>query len=62
MTNQIEVWNLLYKIEIVSACKGLKMAKNVLKIANIGIFALFRPPRGIKTLQKPFSCRGGSKL
>ena len=34
--------------------KGLKMAKNVPKIANIGVFAIFRPFRGIKTLQKHF--------
>ena len=30
------------------------MAKNVLKIADIGILANLRPLRGIKTLQKQF--------
>ena len=30
------------------------MAKNMPKIADIGIFAIFRPLRGIKTLQKQF--------
>ena len=30
------------------------MAKNVQKIADVGIFVIFRPFRGIKTLQKHF--------
>ena len=34
--------------------RGLKMAKNVPKIANIGVFTIFRPLRGIKTLQEHF--------
>ena len=30
------------------------MAKNVLKIADVGVFAIFRPFTGSKTLQKYF--------
>ena len=30
------------------------MTKNVPKIADIGIFAIFRPLKGSKTLQKQF--------
>ena len=33
---------------------GLKMAKNVPKIAYVGVFCHFRPLRGIKTLQQYF--------
>ena len=34
--------------------RGLKLAKNVPKIANVSIFCHFRSLRGIKTLQKYF--------
>ena len=52
MTHQIEAYNLFYKKKIVLVpVRGLKMAKNVPMLA---IFAIFRPLRGIKTLQKHF--------
>ena len=44
MTHQIKAWNLLYKKKyfdkVLVPVRGLKMAKNMPKIADIGIFCL----------------------
>ena len=34
--------------------RGLKMAKNMPKLLTLAFFAIFRPLRGSKTLQKHF--------
>ena len=45
MTHQIEAWNLLYQKKyfgkVLRPVRGFKMAKNMWKIANIGIFFHF---------------------
>ena len=59
MTHQIEAWNFLYKKKklfgnVSVPVGGFKTAKNMWKIADVDISAIFRPLRGIKTLQKHF--------